>query len=115
MQNKQDKTKEQKKDKKEVKIDDLKPVKDAKGGGGHKPLQSGPPATLTPTGIKRSNKVNERTALLRCGFLFPVPKLLSAPSQQTKRAAVFPVNVGPEWQRIGDQINAAMIFAGRRS
>jgi hypothetical protein len=45
MQNKQDKTKEQEKDKKEVKIDDLKPVKDAKGGGGHKPPILGPPPT----------------------------------------------------------------------
>ena len=44
MQNEQDKTKEQEKDKKEVKIDDLKPVKDAKGGG-HKPPILGPPPT----------------------------------------------------------------------
>jgi hypothetical protein len=40
----QDETKK-KKDKKGTKIEDLKPVKDAKGGGGHKPPILGPPPT----------------------------------------------------------------------
>jgi hypothetical protein len=38
----QDKTKKKKKG---TKIEDLKPVKDAKGGGGHKPPILGPPPT----------------------------------------------------------------------
>jgi hypothetical protein len=40
----QDKT-TKKKDKKGTKIEDIEPVKDAKGGGGHKPPILGPPPT----------------------------------------------------------------------
>ena len=42
----QDKTKKKKgREKKEINVRDLKPTKDAKGGGGHKPIQFGPPPT----------------------------------------------------------------------